>query len=103
MKQRWLKRLERSNVPRVLPAAVQAVIERERWPRPVIFDWLQRNGSVSDAEMYRVFNCGIGYVVVVAAADAGAAVAAFGAQGETCWPIGTIRGRAEHDPGCIVV
>ncbi len=91
------------NVPRVLPAAVQALIERDRWRRPAIFDWLQRHGSVADAEMHRVFNCGIGYVVVVAAADATAAVEAFDAQGETCWPIGTIRSRGANDPGCVVV
>jgi phosphoribosylformylglycinamidine cyclo-ligase len=90
------------NVPRVLPPSVQAVLRRDAWPRPVIFDWLQRHGGVQDSEMYRVFNCGIGYVVVVAATDAADAVAALGAQGETCWPIGVIRSRADGEPGCIV-
>jgi phosphoribosylformylglycinamidine cyclo-ligase len=90
------------NVPRVLPAAVQAVIRRDCWPRPAIFDWLQQHGSVEDAEMHRVFNCGIGYVAIVAAGDATAAAEAFGAQGETCWPVGTIRSRGEGEPGCIV-
>jgi phosphoribosylformylglycinamidine cyclo-ligase len=91
------------NVPRVLPPAAQAVIRRDRWPRPAIFDWLQRHGQVEEAEMHRVFNCGIGYVVVVAAADAAAAAAAFAAQGETCWPIGAIGRRDANEPGCIVV
>jgi phosphoribosylformylglycinamidine cyclo-ligase len=90
------------NVPRVLPPSVQAVIRRDCWPRPLIFDWLQRHGRVEDSEMYRVFNCGIGYVVVVAATDAARAVEVFGAQGETCWRVGTIRGRTESEPGCIV-
>jgi phosphoribosylformylglycinamidine cyclo-ligase len=90
------------NVPRVLPPSVQAVIRRDCWPRSLIFDWLQRHGRVEDSEMYRVLNCGIGYVVVVAATDAERAVEAFGAQGETCWRVGTIRGRAESEPGCIV-
>jgi phosphoribosylformylglycinamidine cyclo-ligase len=90
------------NVPRVLPPAVQAVIRRDSWPRPVIFDWLQRHGRVEDAEMHRVFNCGIGYTVVVAASDAADAVAAFGAQGETCWQVGTVRSRGDGEPGCIV-
>jgi phosphoribosylformylglycinamidine cyclo-ligase len=90
------------NVPRVLPDAVQAVLRRDTWPRPVIFDWLQQRGRIEDAEMHRVFNCGIGYVVVVAAADAAAAVEAFGTHGETCWQVGTIRSRAPGEPGCIV-
>jgi phosphoribosylformylglycinamidine cyclo-ligase len=90
------------NVPRVLPPSVQAVIQRKCWTRPAIFDWLQRHGRVQDSEMHRVFNCGIGYVVVVDAADAVEAAEAFGAQGETCWPIGTIRGRSDPEPGCVV-
>jgi phosphoribosylformylglycinamidine cyclo-ligase len=90
------------NVPRVLPPAVQAVIRRDTWPRPAIFDWLQQHGNVEEAEMHRVFNCGIGYVAVVAAADAAAAAEAFGAHGETCWQVGTIRSRDPDEPGCIV-
>jgi phosphoribosylformylglycinamidine cyclo-ligase len=90
------------NVPRVLPDSVQAVLRRERWPRPRIFDWLQQHGRVEDAEMHRVFNCGIGYVVVVDAADAIEAADAFGAQGEACWPIGLIGKRAEGEAACIV-
>jgi phosphoribosylformylglycinamidine cyclo-ligase len=90
------------NVPRVLPPAVQAVIRRDTWPRPAIFDWLQQHGNVEEAEMHRVFNCGIGYVAVVAAADAAAAAEAFGAHGETCWQVGTIRSRDADEPGCIV-
>jgi phosphoribosylformylglycinamidine cyclo-ligase len=72
------------------------------WPRPVIFDWLRERGQVEDSEMHRVFNCGIGYVLVVAAGDAAEAAEAFAAQGETCWPVGTIRSRNESEPGCIV-
>jgi phosphoribosylformylglycinamidine cyclo-ligase len=90
------------NVPRVLPAGVQARIERSAWQRPAIFDWLQQHGRVADTEMHRVFNCGIGMVVVVAAADADAALAAFRAQGETCWPIGSIVERREGEAGCVV-
>ena len=53
------------NVPRVLPKGVQARIDPSRWPRPPIFDWLQRRGGIDDAEMLRVFNCGIGMVLIV--------------------------------------
>lgn len=90
------------NVPRVLPAAAKAVIRRECWPRQAIFDWLQRHGRVQDAEMHRVFNCGIGYVVIVDARDADEAAEAFVAQGEACWPIGVIANRGEGEPGCVV-
>ncbi len=58
------------NTHRMFPADLAARLERARWPRPPIFDWLQRAGNVADAEMHRVFNCGIGMVIVVAAADA---------------------------------
>ena len=71
------------NVPRVLPAGTRARMHRDAWPRPPLFDWLQREGGVADAEMHRVFNCGIGLVVVVAAADADAAIARLRAAGET--------------------
>jgi len=90
------------NVPRILPPTVQALIRRGAWPRPVIFDWLQQRGQVEDCEMHRVFNCGIGFVVVVAAHDAAAASQAFGAEGETCWPVGTIGSRSGQAPGCLV-
>ena len=53
------------NLARVLPSTVDAVLNRDGWPRPEVFDWLQRLGSVDDAEMDRVFNMGIGLVLVV--------------------------------------
>ena len=50
------------NVPRVLPPNVMARLQKGAWPRPPLFDWLQKNGNVAEAEMHRVFNCGIGMV-----------------------------------------
>ena len=90
------------NVPRVLPDGMQAALVRASWPRPAVFDWLQQRGRVDDAEMHRVFNCGIGYVAVVAAADARAARAAFEAEGETCWPIGVIGPCPQGAAACVV-
>ena len=52
------------NIPRVLPEG-SVVLERSRWPRPALFDWLQRTGRIDEAEMYRTFNCGIGMVAIV--------------------------------------
>jgi phosphoribosylformylglycinamidine cyclo-ligase len=53
------------NLARVLPAAVDAEIERDSWPVPPVFRWLQKLGDVDEAEMFRVFNMGIGMALVV--------------------------------------
>ncbi len=78
------------NVPRVLPHALQAVLHRDAWSMPPIFEWLQRHGGIDDAEMHRVFNCGIGLVVIVGAADAATAESTLVAAGETVHRIGEI-------------
>jgi phosphoribosylformylglycinamidine cyclo-ligase len=53
------------NIPRVLPAGCRVVLHKGSWPIPPVFDWLARLGPVEEAEMYRVFNMGIGFVVIV--------------------------------------
>ena len=90
------------NVPRILPGAVQARLAPSHWPRPAVFEWLQRNGSVAESEMHRVFNCGIGMAVVVAAADAERACAMLAADGERAYRIGEIVPRGAGAPGCVV-
>jgi phosphoribosylformylglycinamidine cyclo-ligase len=90
------------NVPRMLPDGVAAHLDRDRWRRPAIFDWLQREGNVADAEMHRVFNCGIGMAIVVAAADADAALASLAAYGERATVIGRIVARAPGAPATVV-
>ncbi len=91
------------NVPRMLPAGLQARLERVRWPRPPIFDWLQRGGNVADAEMHRVFNCGIGMVVVVAPGHAERARLLLAAAGEAVHRIGSIVAQPAGEPATIVV
>lgn len=81
------------NVPRVLPENVAAVIEKSAWTLPPLFQWLQREGNVADEEMHRVFNCGIGMVVIVAAADAARAKERLTALGETVYALGRIEAR----------
>ncbi|MDO6462400.1 phosphoribosylformylglycinamidine cyclo-ligase [Granulosicoccaceae sp. 1_MG-2023] len=78
------------NLPRVMPAGSRAEIDSSSWQRPAIFDWLQEHGKVSDSEMYRTFNCGIGMVVVVSAADEQATLEHLSAAGETAMTIGRI-------------
>jgi phosphoribosylformylglycinamidine cyclo-ligase len=91
------------NVPRVLPQGVRAVLEKSAWPRPPLFDWLQREGNVAEGEMHRVFNCGIGMVVVVAAEHADAARAALEARGERAFRIGRIEACPADSPRTVVV
>ena len=78
------------NVPRILPPGTAARIDAASWPRPALFAWLQQQGNVPDDEMLRTFNCGIGMVVVVRAADAQRAQQWLTGAGETVWQIGEI-------------
>ena len=90
------------NVPRVLPANVCAELKKSAWPRPPLFDWLQKNGNVAEAEMHRVFNCGIGMVAVVAADHAEHAMKALQREGETVFRIGEIRSRRGDEAQTVV-
>ena len=91
------------NVPRVLPETTQAVLHRSAWALPKLFQWLQEKGGVEDAEMHRVFNCGIGMVVIVNAADAAAAKAQLESTGETVYQLGEIVARPAGAHQTIVV
>jgi phosphoribosylformylglycinamidine cyclo-ligase len=79
------------NIPRVLPDGLEVVLERKAWPLPAIFEWLQHNGNISDAEMARVFNCGIGMTLHVAAADAQRALELLAASGQDACIIGEVQ------------
>ncbi|SFK44940.1 phosphoribosylformylglycinamidine cyclo-ligase [Methylophaga sulfidovorans] len=78
------------NIPRVLPEGVKAVIDADSWQRPTVFDWLQENGNVTDKEMYRTFNNGIGMVIVIAENDVSEALAVLNSAGEQASLIGQI-------------
>jgi len=78
------------NVPRVLPSDCNAVIRKSAWPRPKIFNFLQKKGPVEEEEMFRVFNMGIGYVVIVAEDFADAAASKLIQWGEKVDNIGRI-------------
>ncbi|VVD81417.1 phosphoribosylformylglycinamidine cyclo-ligase [Pandoraea terrigena] len=90
------------NIPRVLQDHLTADIKQDAWTLPPLFQWLQAHGKVADAEMHRVFNCGIGMAVIVSAADADAAVKHLEASGETVYRLGTIRERKEGEAQTIV-
>jgi phosphoribosylformylglycinamidine cyclo-ligase len=78
------------NVPRILPAGVDARFDLSSWTVPPLFRVLQREGGVEQAEMFRAFNMGVGMVAVVAADDADAVVRELSAAGERAWIAGEI-------------
>lgn len=78
------------NIPRVMPDDTAADINSESWTMPAVFEWLQQAGNVDASEMYRTFNCGIGMIVVVDAADVEMAMTELTAAGESVSQIGQI-------------
>jgi phosphoribosylformylglycinamidine cyclo-ligase len=86
------------NVPRVLPKGVRARIDPARWPRPGIFGFLQRRASLSDEEMLRVFNCGIGMILIVPREEAEDVTDRLTAMGERAYRIGEIEVKQPDDP-----
>jgi len=79
------------NIPRVLPDGLEVVLERKAWRREAVFEWLQRQGQVADAEMYRVFNCGIGMTVHLSADNADRAIGILRDIGQEALVIGEVR------------
>ncbi|MBF0627968.1 MAG: phosphoribosylformylglycinamidine cyclo-ligase [Magnetococcales bacterium] len=91
------------NIPRVLPEGMGVILDKKSWPRPAIFDLLQRLGNIEEAEMNRTFNCGLGMVVVVAEAEVEAALASLVASGERAWRIGSVVARtSDAEPGVVI-
>ena len=91
------------NIPRVLQPNLTAVLHKDAWTLPPLFQWLQKHGGVADDEMHRVFNCGIGMTVIVSAANADQAEAELKRLGETVYRIGEIRERAEGEAQTLVI
>jgi phosphoribosylformylglycinamidine cyclo-ligase len=91
------------NIPRVLREGLTAELDHRAWPLPPLFGWLQKHGGVADAEMHRVFNCGIGMAVIVSADDAEQAIGLLSAAGEQVWKIGTVRQSKEGEAQTVVV
>ena len=89
------------NVPRVLPKGVRARIDLKSWPRPPIFDLLQRHAEISDDEMLRVFNCGIGMLVIVPPEEADEIVDRLSALSERIYRIGTIEAKDPDEPSLL--
>ncbi len=78
------------NVPRILQPGLQAQMHASAWQMPALFDWLRREGRIDAQEMYRVFNCGIGMVLVVSGADENAIADFLRQQGQTVSTLGQV-------------
>ena len=78
------------NIPRVLPTHCSATIDTGSWQWPEVFGWLREGGNVDRREMYRTFNCGVGMVLCIDAADVDTTVSLLQAAGHDAWQIGEI-------------
>ena len=79
------------NIPRILQGGLRAEIDINSWQQGPLFDWLAVSGRIAIDEMRRTFNCGVGMVAVVDAADTDATLAVLAGCGETAWRLGQIR------------
>ena len=78
------------NIPRVLPDGLGVRLDPGAWKREPVWDWIQSSGRISDEEMHRTFNCGIGMIAVLPRKDAEAAVELLRAGGEQASVIGEV-------------
>ncbi len=92
------------NLPRVMPAGTVARIDKANMPMPDVFQWLQAAGNVTDREMYRTFNCGIGMVVVIPEEAEAAAMRMLDDAGEIVMQLGSIEAaEADAEPRVEIV
>lgn len=90
------------NLNRVLPQDCHAVVDESAWQWPELFTWMMETANIERAEMYRTFNCGVGMILVVDAADAEKTIAHLNAQGETAFMVGEIKDGAAEEQVQIV-
>ena len=91
------------NIPRILPASVKACLHKAAWSLPPLFQWLREEGQLSEQELYRTFNSGIGMVVVVSAADVSRAIKEFEKMGETVYRLGEILPRNAQEEAVEII
>jgi phosphoribosylformylglycinamidine cyclo-ligase len=85
------------NVPRILPQGVRARIDSDAWPRPGVYPWIQKLTELPEEEMLRVFNCGIGMILVVPQEQAEDIADRLQGLGERAYRIGEIERKDSHD------
>jgi phosphoribosylformylglycinamidine cyclo-ligase len=90
------------NIPRVLPAGIQAWISKNKWPFPPIMKRFQEAAEIDEEEMFRVFNCGIGLIIIVPADQTKEACDIINALGEKAFVIGSTRLRETGSPPIVI-
>lgn len=90
------------NIPRILPPTLAARVDSSTWTRPEIFEWLAKAGNIDDTEMHRVFNCGIGMVLVVRSEQVDYAMSLLEKAGESAYRIGQIDSRSAGEPATVI-
>ena len=85
------------NIPRVLPANIQARLDAGSWQIPAVFQWLQQTGNIETGEMHRTFNCGVGMILIVEPSAADTCIKTLTAWGEQAWVIGTTAPCQKHE------
>jgi phosphoribosylformylglycinamidine cyclo-ligase len=78
------------NIPRILPEGTAVKIKKDSWRKPSLFELMRRLGNVSEPEMYRTFNVGVGMVIVCSGSDAEAIASHLQNEGETVYEIGNV-------------
>lgn len=91
------------NLPRILPKNCKVIIEKNTWETPAIFQLLQKWGEISEKEMYQVFNCGIGLVLIVSREEVEEITSLISALGEGYRVIGYVDKREQDEPQVILV
>lgn len=89
------------NVPRILPAGVRARIDTLAWPRPEVFDWIREVGELPESELLRVFNCGVGMIVIVPPDITDEVVQRLEGLGERAYRIGVVERKPEGEPSIL--
>lgn len=90
------------NIPRILPPGVQAVIEKDSWPFPPLMQFFKEKGAVDASEMYRVFNCGIGLVIIVPSEQTKDVCDIIKAHKEKAYVIGRTKARDKNEPPVVI-
>ena len=90
------------NVPRILPGGVRARIDPDAWPRPGVYGWIQQSGELDEPEMLRVFNCGVGMVLVVPAEHSSDIILRLEGLGERAYAIGAVERKTPEEEALLL-
>ena len=91
------------NIPRVLKKNQKAVIKKDSWNMPSIFQWIKEKANIGDDELYKTFNCGIGMVVITNPNDKEEAIRILEQNGETVFLLGEIANRDLNEPQSEII